>query len=133
MSVYVCIYIYLCMYMYIFMYVYVYIYVCMYVCMYIYIYIYVCLCIGQIDYKFMLYGNKDSGPLSLLLNIKPKGAEGMVCLNITVHIFIFEIYIYYVLCVFYRHMFARLGAPGVSSSRASGIYQKSIRSSILLH
>ena len=33
---------------------------------------------GQEDFKFMLYGNADSGPLSLLLNINPMGYKGHV-------------------------------------------------------
>jgi len=31
---------------------------------------------GQQDFKFMLYGDKDAGPLSMLLNINPRGAPG---------------------------------------------------------
>jgi len=33
---------------------------------------------GQEDFKFMYYGNMNSGPLSLLLNINPSGHKGHV-------------------------------------------------------
>lgn len=33
---------------------------------------------GQQDFKFMLYGDKDSGPISMLLNMDPRGAAGKV-------------------------------------------------------